>query len=118
MLYETKFLISAGITCAVEVPVLLCGKIFFERGFLKKKKTGWFLWIFTGCAASLLTIPYLWFVFTPYFDKSHYVLFGEAAVTIFEALFYMVFLRIPLWKVLIISCMANLMSFLFGVYFL
>lgn len=109
MLYETKFLISAGITCAVEVPiVVVAGR------FLKGAHESIYKWVFVAFFASLLTLPYLWFVLPPYFDKSYYPYVGEGIVVVVEAFLYVSFFSLKIRHAFLLSLVANFVSFWVG----
>jgi len=155
MLYETKFLISAGVTLAIEVPIVfVLAKYVFGRGEgivngkIRKLKrmgevvsgklgkmnskvvlqaeidwskrmslvtTSWnFKIIVAAFLASLLTLPYLWFVLPPFVDARYYLWIGEGLVGLTEAVLYTLLLGIRIDKTLLISLSANAASYFLG----
>jgi hypothetical protein len=110
MLYETRFLLSLLLTLIIEVPII----ILLIRHVFKIKKLSLPKIIFVGIIASALTLPYLWFVFS-LFIKSNYILYvGELLVFLFESFIYIGLLNIGIKRSLIISLVANLVSFSLG----
>ena len=67
-----------------------------------------------GILASVLTLPYLWFVLPLFTNTIHYIYIGELLVFLIEGLVYYEFLEIKLTKALILSFTANLISFIVG----
>jgi len=110
MLYETRFLTSLAATLAIEIPVVF----ILVKYIFKNKSIKWYRLIFITCLASVLTLPYLWFVLYPFIDAKYYTLVGETSVTAIEGLIYFQLLRIRIDKALIISIIANLASFFIG----
>jgi hypothetical protein len=107
MLYETRFWISLGVTCSVEVVVLAV----LVKGVFREKLVSWKELILVGALASLLTLPYLWFALKPYFDARYYLFIGEGIVFLVEGLLYLWLLRLKWWKAFLASVVANLVSF-------
>tara|TARA_Y100000034_G_scaffold108567_1_gene139039 strand:- start:92 stop:436 length:345 start_codon:yes stop_codon:yes gene_type:complete len=110
MLYQTKFLISLFITLIIELPVLF----LMLRFFYKNKKISVRKIIFVGFFASALTLPYLWFVLSPYILSNYYIYFGEFLVFLVEALVYNQILELKFNKALFLSFICNLVSFIIG----
>ena len=109
MFYETRFLIALLLTLIIEIPVLL---VFCKLIFRLKIKS--FRIIFAGFLASVLTLPYLWFVLPAYINSVYYIYIGETLVFLFEALIYNRLLNIKISKSLLVSFAANLTSFVIG----
>jgi len=110
MLYETIFLISLFITLIIEVPVLL----LITKFFYKDKKNSLSKIAVVGIIASSLTLPYLWFILSPYVASNHFVVIGEFLVFLIEALIYNQLLELKFNRALFASFICNLVSFLFG----
>ncbi len=111
MLFETRFVLSFVLTLIIEIPILF---VFYKTIFKLKKQS--FLNLFgIGFLASALTLPYLWFVLPLYINTIYYIYLGELLVFLIEALIYYWLIDIKLSKALIISFVANLISFGIGV---
>lgn len=110
MLLETRFLVSIFVTLIIEVPVL----ILFSKFIFKIKKVSFKKLIIVGLLASALTLPYLWFVLPFFINTIYYIYIGELLVFLIEAAIYYGLLEIKLTRVLIISFVANLVSFIVG----
>lgn len=68
-----------------------------------------------GFMATALTLPYLWFVLPDFFsNRTVYVLVGESAVTLVEALMYRQFLKLSMGISLAVSATANVASIVVG----
>lgn len=106
--YETKFLISLVLTIFIEVIVLL----LFIKGAYKLKEKGYREIIIAGILASMLTLPYIWFVL-PVYIKYH-VLTGELSAIIAEAGIYWKLLRLKFSRALLVSAAANIISLVSG----
>ena len=98
------------VTLAIEVPVLF----LLLRFVYKNKKLDLKKIIFIGMMASALTLPYLWFVLSPYILSNYYVYIGEIVVVLLEALVYNQFLDLKFGKSLFVSVVCNAVSFLIG----
>jgi len=110
MLYQTRFLISLFITLIIEISVLF----LMLRFFYKNKKISARKIIVVGFFASALTLPYLWFVLSPYISLNYYIYIGELFVFLVEALVYNQFLGLDFKKALSVSFVCNLLSFIVG----
>ena len=110
MLYQTKFLISLIVTLIIEVPILF----FMLRFFYKNKKISLRKIISIGIVASALTLPYLWFVLSPFILLNYYLYVGEILVFLVEALVYYQFLELKFRRALVLSFVCNLISFIVG----
>jgi len=109
MAYEKLFLLSLLVTLCIEVPVVF---------FLVRKKAiniSPIDSIVISAIASLLTLPYLWFIFPVYIaDYTTYVVIGEIVVIIIEALIYWRLFRISMTRALVLSVIANISSVILG----
>ena len=112
MLPESRFLISLATTVVIEAPIVLA----FLKFIFKCKEKFWKILLIVALA-SALTLPYLWFIFPPFFNARNYLYYGEGVVFIVEALLYFTFLNIKIWKVFLISFLANLASYAVGIFF-
>ena len=110
MLYETRFLISLLLTLIIEIPIVF----ILVRHVFKLKKIKLSKILIIAALASVLTIPYLWFVLPPYILANNYVLVGEAIVILAESLIYKYFLELDWGRAFLTSFVANLVSTLFG----
>jgi len=111
MLYQTEFFISLLLSLIIEIPILY----LFIRFIYKNKKISVKKIIFTGIVASSLTLPYLWFVLSPYILSNYYIYIVEILVFFVEGLIYYEFLELRFDKALIVSFICNLISFIIGV---
>lgn len=109
MAYEQSFLISLLVTLLIEIPIVF----FFVYSIYKRKEK--FDIIFSGILASVLTLPYFWFIL-PYYisDRITYIVLGELVVIIIEAFIYFRLLKLKLRQAILISFLANLASTLIG----
>ena len=113
MFYETKFLISLGVTSVIEVPLAF---LLVKLLYLRRRKLcpgGWGI-VFVSLVASALTLPYFWFILSNYVDAYYYPYVGEGVVFLVEALLFWVLLRIGLWRALVVSLLANAASYFIG----
>jgi hypothetical protein len=112
MSYESQFIFALCLTCLIEVPLL----IVLIRLFLKKTDLT-LTWITgTGFLASMLTLPYLWFVLPSFIDSTWYLLIGEIGVIFGEAVLYYFLLKIQLRAALFLSLITNFSSFIIGLF--
>lgn len=108
MLLEIKFLIALLVTLIIEtVVVVLLAKFLFRLKDISNT-------ILIAIMASVLTLPYLWFVLPPFLPAENYLLFGEILVIIAEALIYLSFTKLSWKQSLIASLAANIISFYLG----
>jgi hypothetical protein len=110
MLYQTKFLISLLVTLIIEISVLF----LILRFSYKNKKISTKKIISVGIIASALTLPYLWFVLSPYLLSNYYIYFGEVFVFLIEALIYNQILNLKFKNALLVSLVCNIFSFVIG----
>lgn len=113
MIYEHMFLFSLVLTIVIETVMLF---IVVRRFFnVNKEYINDAILLFAGFVASFATLPYLWFVL-PFFIREHhvYVALGEIFVFVVESLIYYFVLDLTIRKVLILSFICNLISFLAG----
>ncbi len=111
MLYQTRFLVSLLITLIIEVPILF----FVLRFFYKNKKISFKKIISVGIIASTLTLPYLWFVISPYILSNYYIYIGEILIFLIEALVYNQLLELKFNRALFVSLICNFVSFVIGI---
>lgn len=113
MEYEIAFLQALLLTITLEVIAAAALKLFFGRRLKTKEKYPRFIAIVA--MASILTLPYAWFVL-PAFVKSGatYIIVSEITVTIVEAVFYKLCLRTSIKIAVILSVVANAFSYLIG----
>lgn len=108
-MYERAFLLSLCVTLAVEVPIV------FLIAWYKYKIRDWFSILFTGFLATILTLPYLWFVLPVFVgDRVAYLVVGEVLVFIVETLVYYKVLNISLGRAVALSLVANTASAILG----
>ena len=111
MLYETRFLISLFLTLIIEIPV-----VFWLIKYIFKIKTKNSRIFFSAAIASILTLPYLWFVMPSYINATYYLFIGEFIVFLVEAIIYWQLFEIKYWKAILISLIANILSFVVGIF--
>jgi hypothetical protein len=109
MSYELQFLTALAKTLLVEVPiVLVLWRCVFKKHDAKNT-------CMVACIATMLTLPYLWFVlptFLPY--RNTYLVLGELTVTLVEAVLYWKLLHISFIRGIMLSIVANGISLLIG----
>ena len=110
MIHQTLFLIPLLATLIIEVPILA----ILLKFLYKDKKNSLKRIIPVGIVASALTLPYLWFVLSPYILSNYYVYVGEILVVFIESLIYTQLLELKFSKALFASFLCNLVSFLLG----
>jgi len=111
MSYEDKFLIALFLTLASEVPVV----ILILRYVYKNNQLKTSLILFVSILASILTLPYLWFVLPSFgFSRMVFVLLGESIVILVEMLIYFELLNLKLSKAFVLSLVANIASIIVG----
>lgn len=111
MLYEINFLISLFLTLIIEIPILFVLVKYAFKENIENSKI-----LFIGFLASFSTLPYLWFVFQPLINTLQYIYIGEIFVLLVEAVVYNQLLDIKIQRALLISFIANLVSFGFGLF--
>lgn len=111
MLYEQKFLFSLLLTLIVEIPIVVfLVKYLYKHEEIKISKI-----VFAGLIASVLTLPYFWFVLPVYISsRSLYIFIGEVLIIFIEAIIYNQFLKLKLSKALLVSLVANIASTFLG----
>ena len=110
MIYETKFLISLALTLLIEIPLV----VVMMRYVIKLREVSLWKIIFVSFIASVTTLPYLWFVISPYVDARYYLLYGEAFVILFESLIFNQLFKLNIGKAFLVSLVANLVSYYLG----
>ena len=109
MSYEKLFLYSLAITLLIEVPI-----VFLLAKYTYKITSKWNV-IFAGIITSTLTLPYLWFILPLYIsDRTIYIIVGEILVVLIEAFIYYRVLKLKFIQALLVSFIANLVSFSIG----
>lgn len=108
MFYEIQFLIALGLTTVLEVFAVVLLRYFFFR------KIGLGKTVFVTVIASILTLPYLWFIFPAFLSDLSYEIFGELFVFVVELFLYFILLDLKFFQAVILSLVANVFSYLFG----
>jgi ABC-type glycerol-3-phosphate transport system permease component len=110
MLYETQFLIALAFTSLIEVPlVYVLVRFVFKLRKIKVRKI-----LLVALMASVLTLPYVWFVIPNYVDARNSLLVSEIVIVLIEALIFNQLLGIKIGKSFVISLFANVISFFCG----
>ncbi len=113
MTYEENFLLALLITLVVEVIfALLFLKVAFKEKAGIRKIAG------VAALASIITLPYFWFVAPSFVDARYYLYIGEIGVIVVETLVYFSLLKLKLPKAFAISFLVNALSYGFGSRFL
>jgi hypothetical protein len=107
--YEKVFLLSLLITELLELPTVLLSYTLFIKKNINANV------IITILFCSLLTIPYLWFVFPSIINTNYFILVGEVIVILVETVIYFFYLKINFLKAMIISLIANTFSYYIGI---
>lgn len=116
MLLEQTFLLALLLTLVIEIPVLFVStKLLAPSRYDEMRKADIFA---VGVVCSTLTLPYLWFVLPPFLNAAHFLLEGEAVVTVVEALIISHFLRVGVARALFFSLLCNSMSYCAGLGFI
>jgi hypothetical protein len=114
--YELKFLFSLFLTIVSECTLLIVLIRFRFFKELKKHSLGSILLIFG--LASAATLPYLWFVLPAFLhNKVMFHIIGELSVVLAESLIYFVVFKIDYKRMLLLSFLCNLFSYLIGLMF-
>ena len=110
MSYEQNFLCALLFTLVVEVSVVIVLLKYLYRLAMPISRI-----IFAGIVASMLTLPYLWFVLPTFIHNwPMFVIFGETAVVLTEAVIYKEFLNLKLTHAFIVSLLSNGASVVLG----
>lgn len=108
-MYERAFLLSLCITLAIETPIV------FLIAWYKYKIREWYSILFAGLLATVLTLPYLWFVLPVFVgDRVTYLIVGEVLVFVVEVLVYHWVLGVSFRQALVLSFVANMASAILG----
>lgn len=111
MPYEQKFLLSLLLTLVVETSLVF----YFLKYICKSEEIKSSKIIFTGLAASALTMPYFWFVLPFYVsDRIPYIFLGEGLIVFIEAIIYKQFLQLGFLRAIVTSLIANVVSAALG----
>jgi hypothetical protein len=112
MQYENQFLFSLLLTLAVEIPVAVVFVVFV----FKSKEIKLANIVGLSFLASVLTLPYFWFVLPAYFSsRGAYIFSGELLVVLAETVIYFKLLKLKLHQSFLLSLAANLASILLGI---
>ncbi len=111
MLYEQKFLLALLLTLISEVPVVFV----IVRYLYKYRDIKIPTIFFVGILASVLTLPYLWFVLPAFvFERFTYLVLGELLVILVEAFIYFKLLKLKLLDAFVVSLLSNITSIILG----
>lgn len=110
MSYEFIFLKGLLLTIALE----LAAGITLKRFWKKPGKTGWAKFMFGVAFASMLTLPYVWFIFVLIQPRWLFALIAELFAWLIEGIFYKYYFSLKFSRALIFSFALNLFSFLLG----
>jgi hypothetical protein len=112
LLYEQKFLLALLLTLVVEISLAdVIIRFLFKRREITILKI-----VFAGFVASVLTLPYLWFILPFYVSNMVlYVFCDELLVILVEAIIYNQFLKLKLPQSFVVSLIANVASVLLGI---
>ncbi len=114
MSYEQKFLFSLLLTLIVEIPIA----VFLIKYFYKHKEIKISKIVSIGFVASVLTLPYFWFVLPAYIsNREIYIVGGEFIIVLIEATIYNQLLKIKLSEAFVVSLITNIVSIFFGLTF-
>lgn len=113
MAYETLFLWSLALTATLEC---------FAAAILKKTagrrldiKCGYGRLLAIVALASILTLPYIWFILPAFAPKGTvFIICSELFAFFLEAAWYILALKINIKQAAILSAAANAFSFLIG----
>ena len=113
MSYEQNFLFSLALTIAIEIPIVISViKYLFKRKEIKISEI-----IFVGVLASVITLPYFWFILPAFVsNRRECIVIGETMVIIVETIIYNRLLKLKFSESFIISLTANISSMLFGLF--
>jgi hypothetical protein len=112
MLLQIEFLLSLGITLAIEVPLIFILLVYVFRLFKLSKRQV----LIVAILASLTSLPYLWFVLPSFVDARLYVYYGEGFVLLLETIIIFLLLRVKFWQAIVTSLLANLSSYFVGLW--
>jgi len=121
--YHILFLQALFLTVAIELAAGILLRIAGRQfGFFKKTSSGstlltsWPRLIIGIALASVMTLPYVWFIFPHFITyKPPYILVVEIFAWLTEAVLYKYWLNLTFSRAIIFSLVLNLCSFLFGV---
>lgn len=110
------FLEALLLTISAELAFgLLLRAVGGKLGFSWTRKIRWAEYVPAIIFASLLTLPFVWFVFYDFIkDRTTFAVVAELWAWLAEALFYGLFFRIDYKRALTLSFLLNLFSFLVG----
>lgn len=112
---ERSFLLALLLTILIEFLTIFFLRYFYF--FRELKKISLRKLFFISAFASLLTLPYLWFVLPAFiFSRHYYQLISESFAILLEGVIYKNFLNVDYKKGMIISFVCNLVSFVMGIF--
>lgn len=112
--YELLFLKSLLVSIVIETTVLwlLC------KFLLKSKNINLSTIIITGVLATMLTLPYLWFIFPKFIEtKIYYHIVSELSAVFVESFVFLVVLKTNYKQSLGLSFACNAVSYISGLIF-
>jgi hypothetical protein len=116
MSYIISFIQALGLTIVIECSI--AAALSYFGGPRLRFASSYRRLIATVALASVLTLPYVWFVLIELIHpRPIYEISAEIIVMFVETLFYVLTLKITVKKALILSLCANLGSVLIGKFF-
>jgi len=106
---NVKFIQAFALTILIEIPLIFLLLILFKSKNVSNKKI-----IYIGFLTNLLTLFCLWFVLIRLIPLQYYEPIGETAVFIAEAIIFKIFLKINIFKAILISLVVNMCSWFIG----
>lgn len=107
-----QFILALFLTITIEtIVIVILSKVFKKYFNILLKDI-----LFSGFITSFATLPYLWFVLSPLFGNGlNFIIIGELFAFIVEIfIYYFVIKDIKFHKCIILSFVANLISFSIG----
>ena len=113
MIIVEQFFVALALTVGIEaIVVVLVLRLLYK---IPNSRLSYLRIISASLFASVLTLPYLWFVLPEYIpDFWKMTALGEPLVTIVEGLFYILVLHLSLPRAMFLSLTANATSFFAG----
>ena len=108
--YEHSFLHALLLTIFIEVPI-----VFAMARYIYKKREYSDI-VLVSVVASVITLPYFWFILPVYVsDRNFYIFIGESLVVLIEAFLYWRLLKLKLHQAFLLSLVANCISACLGI---
>lgn len=109
--YNEIFLLSLFLTVFIEITLYgLLRKILLRLSLISSDEKI----IAIIPLASILTLPYLWFLLPAYVQGVSYIVIGEGLVVLIEGLMYMIYTKLNWKQALTLSLLLNVLSFVIG----